>query len=94
MSKIDVIINNFDFVKVHDVMTHLDWSWFDTYGVPSIEQMKVCARKLLEYCSSALDTLEEYNISTGGFFVHGYTANGFKELSLKFIVTEYSSTNY
>lgn len=82
--KIKKILKNFDFDRVHDVMEHLNWGWKDTDGkVPSIDQLKELAKKLLNEVS---EKDEFYNISTGGFRAFKYE-NG--SLELEFVLTDW-----
>lgn len=82
--KIKKILKNFDFEKVHNVMEHLNWGWKDTDGkVPSIDQLKELAEKLLNEVS---EKDEFYYISTGGFRAFKYE-NG--SLELEFVVTDW-----
>ena len=44
------VLDQFDFEKVHKVMTTLDWKWFNvggTYAVPTIAQLKKSAERQL-----------------------------------------------
>lgn len=61
--KIQDIMEDFDFQKVHGVMEKLDWKWaMSKYGVPTIEEMKTEAKRLLiDAC------VERTCVSTGGF---------------------------
>lgn len=62
--QIDTIMNSFNFKNVHKVMTVLDWTWATTGSVPSVEQLKESANRLL----NRLDEKEGTNyIATGGF---------------------------
>lgn len=72
-SKIEQIIEHFNFEKVHHYMSLVKWSWCDGKGpdrVPTIDQLKECARQLL---------LETYNEKlgrqTGGFVTEYYSGN-------------------
>jgi len=68
ISKIDYVIANFNFEKVHLTMTTLDWVWNNENNqlkVPSIAELKATASYLL------LQTLkntskQEYTCSSGG----------------------------
>ena len=62
-AKIQDIMEDFDFQKVHDVMTYLDWKWaMSKHGVPTIDELKNEANRLL------IDACVEKNcVSTGGF---------------------------
>lgn len=62
-AKIEDILKNFDFEKVHDVMEKLDWKWaMSRYGVPTIDEMKHEAKRLLEASAT-----EKTCVATGGF---------------------------
>lgn len=79
-SKIDKVIERFDFEKVHKTMVALNWTWRDE-GVPTIKSMKETARKLLQ--NAAIN--EFGNIFTGGFYAKRYEDG---ELELSFIVNQ------
>jgi hypothetical protein len=61
--KIQDILEDFNFQKVHDVMEQLDWKWAMTkYGVPTLDELKSEAKRLL------IDACIEHTcIATGGF---------------------------
>lgn len=62
-NKIDSIMENFDFERVHKVMDMLEWRWVSAKnGVPSVEELKKEAKRLLVSSCS-----EKTQISTGGF---------------------------
>lgn len=58
--KIESIMEDFDFNRVHDVMYYLDWQWAQT-GVPTVDEIKKEARRLLEEAVK-----EKTYIATGG----------------------------
>lgn len=71
--QIDEVMDHFDFEKVHKVMTALEWTYWDTDGVPELFRLRRTARKLLNY---AMDDAEKtelvsvwYSTGTGGFNV-------------------------
>lgn len=84
--KVDDIMLNFDFEKVHDVMDHLDWRWLGDSTPPSKETLRRAARELLEGACS-----ERTDISTGGFRAV-YSEDGTDDddpyLGLEFIVED------
>jgi len=93
---INSILENFDFNKVHDVMTHLEWKWAfarTESGIPSIGELVL---KVQGYLNEAYDKAEakkgNYNTATGGF---QYLAEYNKEteevdyLDVKFVLTEW-----
>lgn len=61
--KIQDILEDFNFQKVHDVMEQLDWKWAMTkYGVPTLDELKSEAKRLL------IDACIEHTcVATGGF---------------------------
>ena len=62
-NKIDDIMENFDFERVHKVMDMLEWRWGSAKnGVPSVEELKKEAKRLLVSAC-----VEKNHISTGGF---------------------------
>ena len=75
---IESFIEHFDFDKVHQVMTQLDWKWLShpPYGVPSISNMKYSVRHYMNECAQgAFEKLQSrpgkkkasYETGTGGF---------------------------
>jgi hypothetical protein len=69
-AKIDEIMDEFNFNKVHLVMEHLEWKWFTTAdgGVPSVGDIRREARRLLS--SLALQPAKSgpwrHSTATGG----------------------------
>lgn len=98
--RIDEILVNFDFEKVHRIMELLDWtwsSWIDEEGdvheeeIPSVYALRCEALRLMK---ESLD--EGEGISTGGFRVNFQDNNDwFGEdicfMSLEFIAVEDSN---
>lgn len=89
---IQFIIENFDFEKVHNIMTSLNWKWY-CYSpnrremglyVPTIEQLKKTAVELLEY---VYDDLNYDTTSTGGFKATRYDDH----LGLEFVLSSFDS---
>lgn len=89
-SAADEIMERFDFQNVRSVMEFLNWTWAGV-GIPSIEQLKSTARRVL------CDAVAEYerlgypdtgmNCSTGGFMANiSKFSSGGRELSLVFYV--------
>lgn len=75
---IENIIENFDFDKVHKVMTFLNWGWatVEEGGIPSIGKLIIHSQK---YLSDVFDmctrTKKDYYTGTGGFFVEAQYNN-------------------
>jgi len=69
---VDGILNDFDFVKVHETMVKLDWQWYhsgeEVTRVPSLDIVKVKGKELLqEAADKAAGLKSEWIISSGGF---------------------------
>lgn len=82
------VMENFDFFKVHKVMTRLDWHWVTTYGetaVPSLFRLMNVAENLLRETADHYGDKEFY-ASTGGLMAS--LEDGV--LTLQFILTETS----
>ena len=61
-------LDEFDFDRVHKVMTFLDWKYSDSTEVPSVEYLRKNARKyLMAVAKEALKTKSENICATGGF---------------------------
>ena len=82
---IKFIIDNFDFAKVEQIMTYLNWSWLtnDGYKIPSVDQLKNEALSLLFNAYNSNVT----TMSTGGFKVTRYE----DYLDLEFVLEDASS---
>lgn len=85
IEKFEEILNEFDFNKVKQVMDYLEWTWYDTDGVPNIKEMKNSCWRLFEHVLSRyLNSKSKCIISSGGFKI-----TLFKEyILLEFIVAE------
>lgn len=86
-AKIEDIMRDFNFEKVHNVMKMLDWKWAMTkYGVPTMDEIKAEAKRLLVEAAN-----EKTCIGTGGFRAV-YEKAGFDDpdpfISLEFIVED------
>ncbi len=89
--RIKHIMTNFDFKKVHKVMSLIKWEWWDSdvgISIPTIIKIKKNAKSLLE------ETLKhgiihkiDTSISSGGFKAEYIIEND--KLHLYFIVTEW-----
>lgn len=72
---INEVLDNFDFEKVHKVMTFLEWKWFSysesTMEVPSIVKLVRTAQQYLEMAYAGLEKIEHnehsYMVGSGGF---------------------------
>ena len=84
--KIESIMRDFDFEKVHDVMQYLDWHWVKV-GVPTVEDIKAEAKRLLvDAC------YEKTIVSTGGLRATYEATPGSEDgeefIQLEFILTD------
>ena len=90
-SMIDVIIDKFNFERVHIAMTAVDWKWHTTegngYAVPTLPELKAMARRLLR------ESIKEKAISSGGFTATYYPKDkyGIEYFQLRFVLAEYYS---
>ena len=72
------ILDHFDFNKVHKVMEHLNWTWFEIGDeVPSVSDIRKKARALLRECADKLldnpdDNFPDYAVGTGGLYAKAY----------------------
>lgn len=85
--KIQDILEDFNFQKVHDVMKQLDWKWAMTkYGVPTLDELKSEAKRLLiDAC------VEKTCVATGGFravYEKGTPDDPEPYIGLEFIIEE------
>ena len=86
--KIEKVLKEFDFTKVHEAMKALDWQYRNE-GVPSTETLKETARELLKDAIGLRDKgSTKAQSSTGGF-----TAKCSKKgrLTLRFVLEECST---
>ena len=68
----DAIIDNFNFDRVHRVMTFLDWKWVHRdgkYNVPSIMEMKGSVRRKMKDVMRIYKKYGHTSISSGGLQV-------------------------
>lgn len=69
---VDEVLEDFDFVKVHETMVKLDWKWYhpgeEGTRVPSLDNVKATGKKLLqETAEKAAELKSEWVIGCGGF---------------------------
>lgn len=62
--KIDKLIDNFDFDKIHSVMSLLNWTWFEK-GVPTVDEMKKMVLYLFDELLKSPEGVMQ--VSSGGF---------------------------
>jgi len=89
------VLENFDFDRVHDVMTYLGWLWTssDQPRVPDINELRNAAR---ERCIHAIEASrkqgKEVFLSCGGLEATAeIDEDGKTWLALKFVVTDWGN---
>jgi hypothetical protein len=87
------LVNQFDFARVHKVMTVLDWTWAGD-GVPGVVSMVETAHRLLEDLEESKRDVT--SISTGGFRASRYKDSDTKRwvYTLEFIAASMSTEEY
>jgi len=92
--KINEVLEEFDFDKVHEVMSFLNWKWANndgTFKIPNHYRLIEGAKGLLYACKN--DKNDIMTSSGGGFIAHkDKDENGESYYTLSFIVCE--SSNY
>ena len=77
------ILENFDFSKIHDVMTFLNWKYafspIDDH-VPTVQQLKFHAEAMLDFVSSNYTK----HMTSGGFCVQKLITQKESRLKLSF----------
>ena len=92
-SNFETALLEFDFVKVHSVMTFLDWEWCGDHDtgmhVPSIVEM---IRSLEDLLNRAIRFMEHgySSVGTGGFKVDIFDDSN---VEISFVVTDSRSYN-
>ena len=90
-------LDDFDFERVSDVMTFLNWEWYmdeDDIRIPTVQELRSNARKYLkEVIQGALESEgKEYITGTGGFrYECKIYENGFVWLRMSFEVTDWDN---
>lgn len=89
---IDEILDNFEFEKVHKVMTFLDWRWVGV--LPDVADLRAQARKLLKECLKFRGEKPRH-IETGGFMAEYNLEeeDGYELLTLSFILNSWEVDN-
>lgn len=88
-SNFEETLNRFDFAKVHDVMEHLDWTWWDSKHTPTQERMIAAVTELFNNTMSR--NYEEFTNAycySGGFCVTIYNDG---KVRIQFIVEDIES---
>lgn len=85
-------LNEFDFEKVSDVMTFLNWTWGE--NIPTVQELRANARKYLKAVIEGAHESEgkEYVTATGGFrYECKIYEDGFVWLRMAFEVTDWDN---
>lgn len=81
-------LNSFNYEKVRKTMEALNWTWFDSNGTPTEQQMRECIEELALCCLRTYDeTLEENTCGSGGFNIRLKKVSGKIRIIIEFIVT-------
>ena len=89
-------LDEFDFERVHKVMTFLDWTWADG-GVPDVLALRRNCRKYLqEVVRGALERENEggqYVMASGGFRFESWVyPDGFLWLRMSFDIADWDNS--
>lgn len=83
--EIERIMNEYDWDKVHKVMTFLDWKWGSgpggTLEIPNVDRLKKRAKEMLEDVAGSAGWM---SLWCGGFIADKMTEDG--ELALHFSI--------
>lgn len=73
LSKIEKVIDGFDFESVQQHMAEKNWKWYNNgkHDVPTVDDIKSTARYLLE--KAYFDSSETSRVSTGGLVAAKFT---------------------
>jgi hypothetical protein len=82
----DRLMQEFDFEKVHRVMTHIDWDWCHTNGVPTVGDLM--AATIDKFQALQIDP-ELVSICSGGLKLSRTSDDGEPILRLQFILEEW-----
>lgn len=90
-------LEEFDFERVHDVMTYLNWTWLRKKdgefvdAIPTISDLKATAMQLLsDSFDNSVANKKDCGCSTGGFSVQSfYDGTGTVKLILSFNLCEW-----
>lgn len=95
---IKYIMENFDFQNVHQVMTLMDWRWFNTEivnSVPTVDELKELSGKLLtEAAGKSINSNEfglNYACESGGLRAEAINYDGEVYLSLTFVLESWDN---
>jgi hypothetical protein len=84
------IMENFDFKRVHKVMSALDWTYYDSAGIPSPDRIKEKAAELLTNIAEVKTDQYGFYSTVAGFQVYSNSVG--KIIKLSFIVAEWEAS--
>lgn len=92
--QIEIILSEINWERIHRTMTLLNWGYYDfnenNTRIPTIEELKIKGRKLLEdVWNRELDDEPYISFTCGGFEAEKVEIDGLKILNLKFVLTEW-----
>lgn len=88
-SKLDELLKEFNFEKVHKIMDLLNWRWAGVIGIPGKEDMIPVIRSLFDSIKGAIMRKERSFAATGGFKLT-YNPDEDDEITLAFEAVTYS----
>lgn len=86
-SKLEELLLEFDFEKVHKIMDLLNWTWASVIGIPEREDMIPVVKSLYDSIEGAVLRGERSSAATGGFML---TFDPDDEIKLVFEAVTYS----
>ena len=92
------ILNEFDFIKIHQVMVCLDWQWMYNNGIPTIDGLRNAARKRIDSaikgCIGEGTANIPYSASSGGLkaTVEKNIYGQIDFIELEFVVSSWDTT--
>lgn len=92
------ILNEFDFIKIHQVMVCLDWQWMYNNGIPTIDGLRNAARKRIDIaikgCIGEGTVNIPYSASSGGLkaTVEKNIYGQIDFIELEFVVSSWDTT--
>lgn len=88
-SKLEELLTEFDFEKVHEIMELLDWTWVGVTGIPEREDMISVIKGLYNSIENAILSSKESFAATGGFKLT-FSPDEDDEIKLVFEAVTYS----
>lgn len=80
---IEELIADFEWIKVKRIMEELNWTWYNSVGVPTYEDMHKMVRSLYSSIKDRVDKNEYAFVESGGFKLT-FNPDEDNELSLVF----------